>query len=529
VVCFYFGIVFLALPISIMGANFEELYENQRQRQLDLSTQGLRRSLRNRSTSSVGRDQDKTGSQDVAVKVSQEIIGWLPRCARGPAHRLYLLLEDPSSSLLGRWYTSLSMCLIFISVISFVLESVPDYNYTPDTCVLGHLTVRDCEPLPDPIFFQLETVCIAVFTVDYIFRVLTVHAADPEQAGMKDIILRSPCRQTWAYCLQAANVVDLLAILPYYLEFFEFEGGAGGGMAVFRVTRLVRIFRLLKMPKMRSCIKMFALVLKDTLPALVLVVFLTMIIALLFAAVIVFAEGTEYSVEDFQDEHPEGAYVRPSKYGYTKEVTPFRCIVYSLWWFFVTATTVGYGDDVPTTTIGRLTCVLAFYVGLVLLALPITAIGNSFNVYYPTWIKDFRQMQTNGSGGNSRTAQRALDMMRSAASHCNCVSASSASTPRDLEKPSAAVGAALPAPTASGAWTGTAVGADTEAVPDLWPAGCRASFPSQGTADTADTATSGKPEHTDSTILTVVRDHSLADSDSVLGTSSERSPRPAWG
>merc|ERR1712110_1171266 len=71
------------------------------------------------------------------------------------------------------------------------------------------------------------------------------------------------------------------------------------------------------------------------------------------------------------------------------EPSPFVSIFRSFWWFFTTATTVGYGDDYPTTTEGRIVGVLTFYTGIVLLALPITIVGGTFSKYYPDWVKEF--------------------------------------------------------------------------------------------------------------------------------------------
>jgi hypothetical protein len=58
----------------------------------------------------------------------------------------------------------------------------------------------------------------------------------------------------------------------------------------------------------------------------------------------------------------------------------------------VTSTTVGYGDDYPTTTAGRLTAIVAFYFGIVLLALPLTIVGQSFHKFFPAWVKNVTQM-----------------------------------------------------------------------------------------------------------------------------------------
>merc|ERR1712176_1598791 len=78
----------------------------------------------------------------------------------------------------------------------------------------------------------------------------------------------------------------------------------------------------------------------------------------------------------------EGCYIRPTTDGYGMEKTPFRSISYAFWWFFTTATTVGYGDDYPTSTLGRCVGIFTFYVGIVLLALPVTIIGQAFDRRY---------------------------------------------------------------------------------------------------------------------------------------------------
>jgi len=313
------------------------------------------------------------------------------------SRRIFVTMEGSHSGVVSRLYQFLMMAIILLSTMAFIMESMPDFNHTPAACTPGHLTVQDCEPKPEPWFWALEVVCICIFTVDYGLRISTVHSALPEECGVDvDGEEVSPLRLTQLYFGQVLNLLDLFAILPFYVE-SAIPGVTGGGMAVLRVTRLVRIFRVLKMPKLRSCVRMFINVLQDAMPALFICLFMTSITALFFASAIVFSEGSNYSVEHFREDYPHGAYVRPTKYGYDVEVSPFRCIAYALWWFFVTATTVGYGDDFPTTTLGRCVGVLAFYFGLVLLALPITAVGNSFNTYYPAWLEEVGALKRGGT------------------------------------------------------------------------------------------------------------------------------------
>jgi len=146
---------------------------------------------------------------------------------------------------------------------------------------------------------------------------------------------------------------------------------------------------------------MFIDIARDALPALVLLFLMTLLMCVLYASLIVFAEGTKYSADfnepninalqriELSTTYPHGTYIRPTVDGYGMEPSPFVSIFRSFWWFFTTATTVGYGDDYPTTNEGRLVGVLTFYTGIVLLALPITIVGGTFAKYYPDWVKAF--------------------------------------------------------------------------------------------------------------------------------------------
>eukprot|EP00929_Paragymnodinium_shiwhaense_P049869 TRINITY_DN25151_c0_g1_i2.p1 TRINITY_DN25151_c0_g1~~TRINITY_DN25151_c0_g1_i2.p1 ORF type:complete len:940 (+),score=147.70 TRINITY_DN25151_c0_g1_i2:115-2934(+) len=370
VVIFYAGIIFLALPISVIVSNFEIVYE----RHIG-PRKGAARKLRRRKSIIVGATP------------------WLPH---GDSFRekLFLLLEDPTASVLGEYLSMFIIFIIVASTTSFVLETLPSFRQVDLTrCDPSALTIEDCQPQPHAIFYRLEVVCIIIFTVDYLLRITFVHSVRPTQCGLVDpdaqkVPQYSPFRLTVLYVLQILNVVDFLAVVPFYVEL---ASGGGGGASVLRVLRLVRIFRVLKMPKLRSLVDMFTHVVADALPALMTVLFMTALMSILFCSLIVFAESSSFSVDHFQEDYPTGAYIRPTKDGYDVEVSPFRSILYAFWWFFTTATTVGYGDDFPTTTAGRLVCVAAFYTGIVLIALPITIVGGCFNTYYPRWVQQFME------------------------------------------------------------------------------------------------------------------------------------------
>eukprot|EP00929_Paragymnodinium_shiwhaense_P049870 TRINITY_DN25151_c0_g2_i1.p1 TRINITY_DN25151_c0_g2~~TRINITY_DN25151_c0_g2_i1.p1 ORF type:complete len:1096 (+),score=187.23 TRINITY_DN25151_c0_g2_i1:95-3382(+) len=425
IACFYVGIVFLALPISVIVTNFEIVYKRMCDK---------KELMGSRSPSSSGPSAIEKSVERLRRTQSTASSGWLPM-APGFRKKLFIFLEDPGASLCGKLYSIVVICIILISTSAFVMETMPDFRETPEACRPGNLSILNCEPMPAKIFYKIEIVCIAVFTLDYVLRMATVHTARPGECGLLDdaaplgsaelddevsspdvsptngeaekngeeqgeqasarrmsqasLMLGQnmpPMKTTFLYAIQVLNIIDLVAIVPFYIEL---TGAGGGGAGVMRVLRLVRVFRVLKVPKLRACADMFTTVVADALPALFLLLFLTALLCVFFAALIVFAEGSNFSLDHFTDEYPNGVYIRPTKDGHGVEVSPFTSILYAFWWFFTTATTVGYGDDYPTTTTGRIVGTTLFYTGIVLIALPITIVGGCFNKYYPDWVKEF--------------------------------------------------------------------------------------------------------------------------------------------
>jgi len=399
VCCFYAGILFLALPIAVLSTNFQIIYDRHCEKKERRRSQSTTRSTSSSRTRSTARSVQAPPGQ------------WLPH-ADSIRKSIFMVLEDPTACYLSQVLSVALLAIILVSTAAFIFESMPDYQYTPDDCSSTHLSVENCRPRPIEILHNVEVACIIIFTIDYLLRIGTVHSANPEDCGVMAASNRPPSESkippwklTLLYACQGLNMIDLLAIIPFYVEL---AGYGGGGGAVIRVLRLVRVFRILKTPKLRACVDMFSNVMQDALPALVIVFLVKMLMCVLLASFIVFAESSDYSVDSkFVDyQYPYGLYVRPTMDGYAVEPSPFRSILFAFWWFFTTATTVGYGDDYPTTAGGRIVGVLTFYTGIILLALPVTIVGGSFNKYYPEWLKEFggRSGEETGEEGGDTTS-----------------------------------------------------------------------------------------------------------------------------
>ena len=112
-------------------------------------------------------------------------------------------LNEPSYSPLAMVISNVVMVAIVVSTISFVISSMPSFQDADSRAWLG----------------VVEVIVVGIFTVEYVCR-FTVH-------------IGSRC----TFVLSPMNMIDLVAILPFYVEKF---GGGGEKMAVLRVLRVVR-------------------------------------------------------------------------------------------------------------------------------------------------------------------------------------------------------------------------------------------------------------------------------------------------
>ncbi|MDA0126881.1 ion transporter [Vibrio sp. MarTm2] len=176
----------------------------------------------------------------------------------------------------------------------------------------------------------LEYTFTALFTIEYILRLY----CSPKPS---------------AYAKSFYGVVDLLAILPTYLAFF-FPSAAF--MGVIRALRIMRIFRVLKLVRY---LQDSNLLLRSLLMARrkIFIFFSTVaILVTIFGALIYVIEGP--------------------KNGFTS-------IPQSIYWAIVTITTVGYGDLIPQTALGKAIASVTMLLGYSILAVPTGIITAELN------------------------------------------------------------------------------------------------------------------------------------------------------
>ena len=192
--------------------------------------------------------------------------------------------------------------LILYSVLCFSLETLPDLG--PSARLFLHVS---------------EIVVVVLFTIEYLIRFALA-------------------KQRLKFVFSFYGLIDLMAILPFYLEFAV-------DLRSLRLVRLLRLLRVLKLARYNMAFQRF-------FKALYLAKEELLIFTIASVAVLYLAAVGIYHFEHHAQPHA------------------FRSIFDSLWWAVATLTTVGYGDIYPVTDGGRFFTFVVLIIGLGLVAMP---------------------------------------------------------------------------------------------------------------------------------------------------------------
>ena len=264
---------------------------------------------------------------------------------------LWDLIEKPDTSKAASIISNISIMFVVVSTVGMVLATMPSLESQ------------------FPKLALIEAVCISWFTIEYLLR----FAGAP---------------QKWDFLKGAMNIIDVLAILPYYLDLFMSaesavpENGLGqttitpGSEVVpqeeepdnfaeiqklMKVFSILKILRVIKIARHSTGIQSIAFTLKHSYKELgLLMLFLAM-------GVLIFSSLCYFCEKDAD--------------------TGFTSIPASFWWAIITMTTVGYGDISPQTGPGMFVGTCCAISGVLVMALPIPIIVNNFAEFYNDQMK----------------------------------------------------------------------------------------------------------------------------------------------
>jgi len=234
--------------------------------------------------------------------------------------RLYELLEhDHLPYSVGSRFVRLIVTIIVVDVLAAILASVPEISAR-----FGWLLTT------------IEVAAVIVFALEYVARIWSIVGH-----SLRDM---TPLRARLEYVLSALGLIDLVAFLPSAIALVM---GDRTALILFGMLPFLKLVRY--SPAMRS---LLAALHAERRTLFGCVVILTGAV-LLFASLL-------YAIEHN---------VQPDKFG---------TIPQAMWWAIVTLGTVGYGDVVPVTTLGKMVTVVAIVFGFAMIALPVAIISTAF-------------------------------------------------------------------------------------------------------------------------------------------------------
>ena len=236
--------------------------------------------------------------------------------------RLYLTLEsNEKGGIIEKIFELFLIVLIVANIFAIILDTEVEIHE-------HYLTYFD----------WLEMFSLVFFSVEYICRVYSI-VENPKYAH--------PLRGRLRYMVTPLALIDLLAVVPFYVKYSTVS------LTFLRILRLMALFRVFKIARYLHALKLFKHVMKDRKEQLVLSVIFILFVLVIISFVMFYAE---------HDAQPD----------------KFSSIPATMWWGIATLTTVGYGDMVPVTALGKFLGGIFAIAGVGLLALPAGILSSGF-------------------------------------------------------------------------------------------------------------------------------------------------------
>lgn len=232
-----------------------------------------------------------------------------------------ILDKSEQNGIVERIFDIFLLSLISLNVVATIIESSIK---SPD--VLAGLKI-------------FEVFSIITFSIEYMLRLWVSDFYHPEYPHWKARL---------KYAISGMAIIDLLAILPFYLPFL-----IKVDLRALRILRLFRLMRILKLNRYTESMMTILRVVRKKSSELISAIIVVLVLMVVAASLM-------YSVESVAQ--PE----------------VFASMGDALWWAVATLTTVGYGDIYPITLLGKLLASLIALLGIGIVAIPTGIIVNGF-------------------------------------------------------------------------------------------------------------------------------------------------------
>ncbi len=236
---------------------------------------------------------------------------------------LFNILEvsEPGNRI-GRTFDIILITLILLNVAGLILE-----------------TVAPVKDFAGRFLYFFEVFSVMFFSVEYLLRVWTI-TLNPKYSH--------PVTGRLRYMVSAIALIDLFAILPFFMPFLNID------LRFLRIFRIFRIFRLLKVARYFKALNLMIRVFQNKKEELVMILTFILFMLILSASLMYYIENAA---------QPEA----------------FASIPDAMWWGIATLTTVGYGDVFPVTALGQLLGAFIALLGIGFFALPTGILASGFS------------------------------------------------------------------------------------------------------------------------------------------------------
>jgi voltage-gated potassium channel len=237
--------------------------------------------------------------------------------------RIYEIMEiAKENDGASRAFNIFMMSLITLSIGAVILE-----------------TVKSVESQFVHFFRIFDQISLVLFSAEYLLRLWSA-TSNPRFAH--------PVWGRVRYIFTPLALIDLIAILPFYLPFFlPFD------LRVMRAFRLFRLLRVLKLTRYSESMRVLGNVVRAKREELFICIFIGLVFLVIASSLMYFIEHE----------------VQPDR---------FPNIPAAMWWGVVTLTTVGYGDVYPITPLGRIIGGMVAVLGIGMFALPAGILASGF-------------------------------------------------------------------------------------------------------------------------------------------------------
>ena len=215
----------------------------------------------------------------------------------------------------GKLFDVILLAAILLSIIGVMLESVDEIDKKYHELIMA-----------------FEWGFTILFTIEYFFRIYAVN-------------------RPLKYIFSFMGIVDLLAIIPTYLIFIF---PAVHWMSVIRAIRLIRIFRIFKLSRYLRGAHTMQIALRSSRPKIIVFLLSIMLFVIILGTLM-------YIIEN------------------SVGTNGFENIPNSIYWSIITLTTVGYGNIVPMTILGKIVASFIMILGYGIIAVPTGIVTAEFS------------------------------------------------------------------------------------------------------------------------------------------------------